>query len=53
MLPNNFMQRTHQSVTLFASQKPRLFTGPLNSGRWAVPERGHPPIANGLRRPNA
>ena len=31
--PNNSLQRTHQSVTLFASQKLRLFAGPLSSGR--------------------
>jgi hypothetical protein len=33
LTPNNSLQRTHQSVTLFASQKPRLFAVPLSSGR--------------------
>jgi len=31
--PNNSLQRTHQSVTLFASQKLRPFVVPLSSGR--------------------
>ena len=31
--PNNSLQRTHQSITLFVLQKLRPFAVPLGSGR--------------------
>ena len=37
--PNNSLQRTHQSVTLFASQKLRLFAVPLSL--WTLGEAVH------------